>query len=60
MLHRKFYDICFVAHFHGGKQFSVGEGNGNTEVVVSNQNLVSNMTANCHNIYHNIEKWYRQ
>lgn len=34
MLHRKFYDICFVAHFHGGKQFSVGEGNGNTEVVV--------------------------
>lgn len=32
----------------------------NTEVVVSNQNLVSNMTANCFNIYHNIEKWYRQ
>ena len=32
----------------------------NTEVVVSNQNLVSNMTANCYNIYHNIEKWYRQ
>ena len=32
----------------------------NTEVVVSNQNLVSNMTPNCFNIYHNIEKWYRQ
>lgn len=34
MLHRKFYDLCFVAHFHGGKQISVGEGNGNTEIVV--------------------------
>lgn len=34
MLHRIFYDICFVAHFHGGKQFTVGEGNGNTEIVV--------------------------
>lgn len=34
ILHRKFYDLCFVAHFHGGKQMSVGEGNGNTEIVV--------------------------
>ena len=34
MLHRTFYDICFVAHFHGGKQMSVAEGNGNTEIVV--------------------------
>lgn len=34
MLHRKFYDLCFVAHFHGGKQMSVGEGNGNTEIIV--------------------------
>lgn len=34
MLHRKFYDLCFVAHFHGGKQISVGEGNGNTEIIV--------------------------
>lgn len=34
MLHRRFYDLCFVAHFHGGKQMSVGEGNGNTEIVV--------------------------
>lgn len=34
MLHRKFYDLCFVAHFHGGKQITVGEGNGNTEIIV--------------------------
>ena len=34
MLHRTFYDICFVAHYHGGKQMSVAEGNGNTEIVV--------------------------
>ena len=32
----------------------------NTEVVVYNQGLVSNMTPNCFNIYHNIDKWYRQ
>lgn len=32
----------------------------NTEIIVYNQGLVSNMTANCFNIYHNIEKWYRQ
>lgn len=32
----------------------------NTEVIICNQNLVSNMTANSFNMYHNIEKWYRQ
>ena len=32
----------------------------NTEIIVYNQNLVSNMTANSFNIFHNIEKWYRQ
>ena len=31
-LHRTFYDIVFMGHFHGGQQFSIGEGNGNTEV----------------------------
>lgn len=31
-----------------------------TDIVVYNQNLVSNMTPNCFNIYHNIDKWYRQ
>ena len=31
-----------------------------TDVVVYNQNLVCNMTPNCFNIYHNIDKWYRQ
>jgi len=35
MLHRKFYDICFTAHFHAGQQMSVSESeNGNTEIVV--------------------------
>ena len=34
MLHRKFYDICFLAHFHAGKTISVGELNGDTKVVV--------------------------
>ena len=34
MLHRKFYDICLLAHFHAGQSMSVGESNGNTEVVV--------------------------
>ncbi|HBJ1650340.1 TPA: hypothetical protein LA460_000244 [Clostridium botulinum] len=34
MLHRKFYDICFLAHFHAGKSISVGESNGDTKVVV--------------------------
>lgn len=32
----------------------------NTETIISNQGLVSNLKANCFNIYHNIEKWYRQ
>lgn len=32
----------------------------NTETVVYNQNLVCSLTANSFNIYHNIEKWYRQ
>ena len=32
----------------------------NTEIIVYNQNLVSNMTANSFNKFHNIEKWYRQ
>ena len=32
----------------------------NTETVVYNQNLVCSLTANSYNIYHNIEKWYRQ
>ena len=31
---RKFIDICFLGHFHGGKSFNVGELNGNTEVVI--------------------------
>ena len=34
MLHRKFYDICFLAHFHAGKTVSVGELNGDTKVIV--------------------------
>ena len=34
MLHKKFYDICLLAHFHAGQSMSVGELNGNTEVVV--------------------------
>lgn len=33
-LHRKFYDICFLGHFHGGQSMYVGEGNGCTQVVV--------------------------
>lgn len=32
----------------------------NTDVILLNQNLVGNVTANTFNIYHNIEKWYRQ
>lgn len=32
----------------------------NTNVIVYNQGLVCNITANAFNIYHNIEKWYRQ
>ena len=32
----------------------------NTEMVIYSQGLVSNMTPNCFNIYHNIDKWYRQ
>jgi hypothetical protein len=35
MLHRVFYDIAFVGHFHAGQQMSVGESeNGNTEIYV--------------------------
>ncbi len=32
----------------------------NTNIVVYNQSLVGNITANAFNIYHNIEKWYRR
>lgn len=32
----------------------------NTDIIVFNQGLVCNLTANSYNIYHNIEKWYRQ
>ena len=32
----------------------------NTEMVIYSQGLVSNMMPNCFNIYHNIDKWYRQ
>ena len=31
-----------------------------TDIIVYNQSLVGNITANAFNIYHNIEKWYRQ
>lgn len=31
-----------------------------TDVIVYNQGLVGNITANSFNIYYNIEKWYRQ
>lgn len=31
-----------------------------TDVIVYNQSLVGNITANAFNIYYNIEKWYRQ
>lgn len=31
-----------------------------TDIIVYNQGLVCNITANSFNIYHNIEKWYRQ
>lgn len=34
LLHRKIYDLCFIGHFHGGKQLSVGEVNGNTSIIV--------------------------
>lgn len=32
----------------------------NTEVVIYHQNLAGNIQANSFNLYHNIEKWYRQ
>lgn len=32
----------------------------NTESIVCNQNLVGNITPNSYNVYHNVEKWYRQ
>ena len=32
--HKRFYDLCFMGHFHGGQSLSVGELNGNTEIVV--------------------------
>ena len=32
----------------------------NTNIIVYNQGLVCNITANSFNLYHNIEKWYRQ
>ncbi len=31
-----------------------------TDIVVYNQSLVGNITANSFNIFHNIEKWYRR
>lgn len=31
-----------------------------TDVIIYNQGLVGNITANAFNIYYNIEKWYRQ
>lgn len=31
-----------------------------TDIIITNQSLVGNITANAFNIYHNIEKWYRQ
>lgn len=35
MLHRKFYDLAFIGHYHSGQQMSVGESdNGNTEMFV--------------------------
>lgn len=35
MLHRKFYDLAFIGHYHAGQQMSVGESdNGNTEIFV--------------------------
>ena len=35
LLHRKFYDYVFLAHFHGGSEFIVGESIvGDTEVLV--------------------------
>lgn len=33
-LHRKFYDICFMGHLHGGQSMYVGENNGCTEIKV--------------------------
>ncbi len=32
----------------------------NTDVVIYHQNLAGNIKANSFNLYHNIEKWYRQ
>lgn len=32
MLHRIWYDIVFLGHYHAGQSMSVGEGNGNTEI----------------------------
>ena len=35
MLHRRFYDIAFIGHYHGGQTISTGESvNGNTEIFV--------------------------
>lgn len=31
-----------------------------TDIIVYNQSLVGNLTANSFNVYYNIEKWYRQ
>ena len=31
-----------------------------TDIIIYNQSLVGNITPNSFNIYHNIEKWYRQ
>lgn len=32
----------------------------NTNIIIYNQGLVGNITPNSFNLYHNIEKWYRQ
>lgn len=32
----------------------------NTDIVIYNQGLVGNISPNTFNLYHNIEKWYRQ
>lgn len=32
----------------------------NTDIIVYNQSLVGNLKANAFNVYHNIDKWYRQ
>ena len=33
MLHRQFFDVIFIGHFHGGQSMFVGESDVNTEVI---------------------------